>query len=247
MTNASADSTITVASSVGTATKGTLVGSTLPITVKGLSAGESAEITVSTSRAGHTSESNTYTSSALEAGLVPAFGSLTRSATGFSIPVTNMNNSFTVTVSSSVGTAVKGAVSGSNLPITVTGLSSGQSAVLTVTTSRTNYASVTSTYTATSLEAATPGAVATASVVRGKKKATFLWSPVMLGDGSQAGYVVRISKKGSKTKFGDWRYVGSANSAVFKSLKKNGKYVVQVAAVRGAGQGPTTSISFKSK
>ena len=80
-----------------------------------------------------------YKFPALTSSITSTFKAGTATATGFSLSVANYNAAYAYTVRSNVGTATKGTVSGTTLPITVSGLVAGQYAVVTVTTSRSGY------------------------------------------------------------------------------------------------------------
>jgi len=135
-----------VKTNVGTVTPGAANGSTIPLTVSGLSVGQSATVTISTSRSGYYGGSGSVTGNAiLGAGLAPTFSSVTPSTSGFSFNVTNFEASHSYSVTTSAGTAAKGTPTGTNLPITISGLASGQSAIVTITSSKTGFATASST------------------------------------------------------------------------------------------------------
>lgn len=81
-----------------------------------------------------------FTGTAVQASRTPTFDTPVKTADGFTVNVTNWDNSWTWSPSVSSGTVVAGTASGSTLPLTVTGLSSGSSATVTVSTSRSGYA-----------------------------------------------------------------------------------------------------------
>jgi uncharacterized protein YjbI with pentapeptide repeats len=72
----------------------------------------------------------------------PTFDTPVRTATGFTVNVTNFDAAFAFapTVSVGSGTAATGTASGSMLPLNVTGVSAGSSATLSVSVTRTGYA-----------------------------------------------------------------------------------------------------------
>jgi photosystem II stability/assembly factor-like uncharacterized protein len=65
------------------------------LTVSGLTANGSTTITQRTSRSGYLSGSNTVTSKTINYALNPTFGTVTRTATGFTVPITNYDSEFT--------------------------------------------------------------------------------------------------------------------------------------------------------
>lgn len=75
------------------------------------------------------------------------FSTPVRAADGFTVNVTNHDPDFVWAISPSAGAVTQGAVVGSTLPLTVTGLSAGASATLTVTTTRSGYANRSATVT----------------------------------------------------------------------------------------------------
>ena len=65
------------------------------LTVSGLTANGSTTITQRTSRRGYFSGSNTVTSKTINFALNPTFGTVTRTADGFTVPITNYDSEFT--------------------------------------------------------------------------------------------------------------------------------------------------------
>ncbi|CAN7145333.1 fibronectin type III domain-containing protein [Microbacterium sp. LjRoot45] len=143
--NLDADATYTVSTTAGTAT---IVDGVVVVT--GLAAGESAIVTITVTKAGTTPASATVSGAARERGVRPELGAVTRTADGFTVPITNYDPDVTYTVESSAGTAVLGggvplrsaaprlaiaaAFGGADI-VTVTGLRPGESAIVTVTAS----------------------------------------------------------------------------------------------------------------
>jgi hypothetical protein len=103
------------------------------------STASSANVTV-TGSSGAESATATITFTINSPSPVPTFGSVTSTADGFTVNVTNYDPAFTWTPSVNTGSVVAGTPSGSILPLTVSGLSVGASATVTVATSRTGYA-----------------------------------------------------------------------------------------------------------
>lgn len=148
---------LVIKTNTGQVTSGSPSGSTLPLTVTGLTTGQSATITITTSRSGYYNGTGTVVgSSTAGAGLTPTFSTVNPSNTGFTLSVTNYNSAYTYNVTTSSGTIAKGVASGSNLPLTVSGLIAGQSATATVSTVRTGYTTVSATVSGT---ASTGGAL----------------------------------------------------------------------------------------
>ena len=81
----------------------------------------------------------TYTLTIAQAGLTPALSTPVGTADGFTVNVTNYNANYSFTEVSSPGVLVAGAVNGSTLPLTISGLTPGQSATVVVTTTRPSY------------------------------------------------------------------------------------------------------------
>jgi len=158
VTNYSSLNTFSPTSSSGSSvTKGTPVGTILPLTVMGFGAGQSETLAVSVSRSGYATGTAIITgrSIALIPGLVPTFGTPTPTATGFTFSITNYSSLYTFTpVFGSGLTVTKGSPSGTTLPLTVTGLIPGQSAAITISVTRTGYAPSSGTLTANALKAA---------------------------------------------------------------------------------------------
>jgi subtilisin family serine protease len=153
VTNYDPSFTWAVSASAGSASQGTPSGSTLPLTLTGLSPGQAATLTVNTSKIGYLGATASATGAALLAGLVPVFGTPTRSADGFTVNVTNYDPSFTWGLNASAGSVSQGTASGASLPLTVTGLSPGQAATVTVNTSKTDFAPASGAATGTALAA----------------------------------------------------------------------------------------------
>ncbi|MCU1415560.1 MAG: fibronectin type protein [Microbacteriaceae bacterium] len=124
VTNPSTGTTYTATTDHGTAT---VSGSS--ITVTGLGLGGTASVTVTAHLAGSTDASTPLASQALSAGTAPTFGTVTRTAHGFTVPITNYSSSLTYTFGATGG-AIASQADGT---VTVTGLAPGASTDLTVT------------------------------------------------------------------------------------------------------------------
>ncbi|WP_449281833.1 fibronectin type III domain-containing protein [Leucobacter sp.] len=118
------------------------------ITVTGLAAGATGAVGVTASRADRTDASATATGTALEAALVPEFGTVNRTADGYSVQIVNHDPAFDWSVAASHGDV---AIDASGL-VTVTGLDPGAAATVTAETSRTGYVSGSREVSGTALE-----------------------------------------------------------------------------------------------
>ncbi|MFM6980383.1 MAG: peroxidase family protein [Micrococcales bacterium] len=160
ITNWNSAYTYSITSSAGAVRLGTASGTTLPFTVVGLYGGQTVTITVTATRSGYTTTSaSVNATAATSVALVPLFDSPVATKTGFTVNVTNYQNTYTWTCSVTAGyTCTKGTAVGSTLPITVSGpLVSGQSPVLTVTTTKTGSTTGSSTVTAVTIATAQVG------------------------------------------------------------------------------------------
>ena len=132
---------------------GAVNGATLPLTITGLTPGQSRTIVVTATRAGYTTPAGGRASAAaLLAALVPTVSVPVKTATGFTVNMTNYAAGYTFTVTTSAGTVSKGNASGKNLPLTVAGLTTpSQGAIITVTVTRAGYATGSATVSGTRL------------------------------------------------------------------------------------------------
>ena len=89
------------------------------------------------------------------AGLVPIFDTPIRTATGFTVRITNYSASYTWSITTSAGSISVSAPSGSTETITVSSLTDGASATVSASTSRNEYSTETSTVTSSALKAIT--------------------------------------------------------------------------------------------
>jgi hypothetical protein len=117
------------------------IGPVAQYSVTGLAAGQSATMwaafwTVVGCQPGPRAE---VTGAALATALAPTLDAPVRTATGFTVNVTNYDANFTWTPTATAGTAVNGTPDGSTLPVTVSGLTAGQSSKLTMTSTRMGY------------------------------------------------------------------------------------------------------------
>lgn len=122
------------------------------VTVTGLLPGETATVSVATSRVGFLSDTATVSSGALLVGLLPTLDTVTATADGFTVVVTNYSALYAWTATSSNPSGV-GAVSNAGI-VTVTGIPPATASTVTVTASRSGYTSLSETATGTSLLAA---------------------------------------------------------------------------------------------
>ena len=128
-----------VTTSLGTVTKGTAAGSTLPLRVNGLSPGQTATITVATTRTNYTNGSATVASSAVGSARIPTTSQPVSTGTGFTFNITNYSATFTWNATVTAGSVVLGAANGSTRPVTVSGLSPSQSASVHITATNPSY------------------------------------------------------------------------------------------------------------
>jgi titin len=123
--------------------------------------GDPATVTVTATNPGKASSTAYITGYALDsqptgnAALYPQFGSVTRTADGFTVPISNYDPSYQWTTSPTSGISVTGTLNSGLL--TVTGLAPGASLSVTVITTRNSYLSGFATITGTAL-AGTPSA-----------------------------------------------------------------------------------------
>lgn len=124
--NVDPDATYTVTSTAGAAM---VIDGVVVVT--GLEPGGSASVTVTASKEGSADADESVSGTALEAGVKPEFGDLTRTASGFTVPITNLDGDASYAVSTSAGSAM--IIDGL---VVVTGLEPGGSASVTVTVSK---------------------------------------------------------------------------------------------------------------
>lgn len=139
------------------------------ITVTGVTpsgTGTSVVVTVTVTKTGYTDGVFTYTGTTKAAPLNPTFGTVSRTADGFKVIVTNYSTSYQWSGSSSAGGTV--AFNTTTGEMTVTGVAANTSTTVTVTTTRTGYVDGTGTSSGTSLATASislalPGNATTAT------------------------------------------------------------------------------------
>lgn len=129
------------------------VSNTGLITVTGVAPSTTSQAIITSSRTGYYSRSDTTTAvTSLPAGLLPVFETSTATADGFTIVISNYDNSYNWTAISSRGGATA-TINSSGL-VTVANVPSGTATTVTVTTSRTGYGSVSAT--SSSISSITP-------------------------------------------------------------------------------------------
>lgn len=111
------------------------------IAVSGLQPGETATVSVMTSRIGFLTETSTTTAKSSYAGLVPTLDTVTATADGFTVQITNYDAAYTWSGTSAGG----GTVSVNSHTVTVSGLAAAITDTVTVTSSRNGYTSETAT------------------------------------------------------------------------------------------------------
>jgi cell division septation protein DedD len=123
----------------------------MPVTVTGLEPGEAATVDIASSRTGYITETASKRGVAKIAfGLTTRFGTPTyrTSAMSFIVKISNYDPRYEYDITSNYGDLTIGTPVGSTLTLTVTGLNSRtlRNTKISVTTSRTGYASVTSSF-----------------------------------------------------------------------------------------------------
>ena len=226
--------------SAGAVTAGTATGSVLPLTVTGLAIGQSATVTVATTRAGYLAGSGQVSSAAVGAARTPTFGTATSTADGFTVDVTNYDDSWTWTPTVTSGAVVAGTASGSVLPLTVTGLAAGASATVTVTATRATYATGSATVSGSAAAAPAPprpivfrppGPPLDVRGVSGDSSVEVVWSPpVSPGTFAVTAYRVISSP-------GDRGCVTSGLSCIVTGLSNGTAYTFMVSAESAVGWG----------
>ena len=110
------------------------------LTITAVSAG-TCSITVSQAGSADFNSASLTRTFAIAAGatLTPTFGSITRTSSGFYVDISNYDNTYTFSYSSTSGSVTQGVLSGSTRRVTVSGVGAGQSVTLTVITTRTGY------------------------------------------------------------------------------------------------------------
>lgn len=173
---------------------------------------------------------------ALGAALKPAFGTVTKTATGFTVNVTNYNPAYAWTATTNAGTVSKGAVSGSTLPLTVTGLNAGQAATVTVTTTRLGYATGTASISGTA-QTSPPSAPQNVVVTAGSKQVSVSWTPPASTGGSPiTKYTATAwSSATGGSSAGACSPAKGALNCVISKLATNGQYFVDVTATNAVG------------
>ena len=138
------------------------ISNTGRITMTGIAANTSSQAVITTSRSGYNSRTETTTAvTSLRAGLLTTFDTKTPTADGFTIAITNVNNLYSYSATSSLngGLAVVDTTTGI---VTVSNITTGTPSRVTVTTNRSGYAPVSAlSDTVTSI----PSAVATLSAL----------------------------------------------------------------------------------
>ena len=118
----------------------------------GLNPGQTSTLTVYVSRSGYTNESASKVGTAkIGVGLTTRFSTLSvkQATNSFTVKISNYNSAFGYQIESNYGALTVGNVSNGVVLLTVTGLNSRtlRNTTIKVTTSRTGYASVTSSIT----------------------------------------------------------------------------------------------------
>ncbi len=144
-------------STAGTATINTTDQPGL-LTVTGLTVGQEATVTVTTTRDGYRDGSGDVTGTSLRAALTPHVRPVTRTAGGFTTPITNYDgddynpSDYNWTPDTTAGTAEIDPTGPTSARLVVTGLDDGQEATASVTTTRNGYFDGDDTVTGSALE-----------------------------------------------------------------------------------------------
>jgi uncharacterized cupredoxin-like copper-binding protein len=126
----------------------TRAGST--VTVTGLAPGASSTVTVTATKTGFTTTTASIAGSAIPAGTSPTFGTPAKAVDGFSVLVTNFDNTAFYTFVTSSGSLVTNGAT-----VTVTGLAPAASSTLTVTVAKSGVQNASASTTGSALAAGT--------------------------------------------------------------------------------------------
>ena len=162
---------------------------------------------------------------------VPTFDApvVTGSGTGFTVNVANYDPYYTYSVTISSGSVSRGALSGSTLPLTITGLTPGQSFTLTVTASDGNLSNSASLNPPNS-----PGSITARS---GDTQAQLSFTQITTAIRPTTGF--QYSRDNGTT----WITAAQTASPIMATGLTNGtNYTLSVRAI-GAGYGPATTVA----
>ena len=110
-------------------------------TITGVPPNTASTVTITTTRTDYNSGTATTTSTtSLNSALTPTFGTYTRTATGFTVGISNYDTSYTWSGTATNGGTVAITGTSNNGLATITGLAANTSSVVTITTSRSGYA-----------------------------------------------------------------------------------------------------------
>jgi hypothetical protein len=165
--------------------------------------------------------------------LTPAFSAPVRREDGFTISVTNYDAAWGWTPSTSAGSVTVGTAAGSTLPITVTGLMPSEFATVTLTTTRTDYATGTSSAVGQALPpppvpASPPRSV---SGVAGDGSASVSWAAPASSGSFPISHYQAVSSPGGRTCL----VPAPALSCEVTGLSNGTAYTFTVSALTGAG------------
>ncbi len=226
------------------------VGSGGLATVTGVAPGASSTLTVTATRDGYADGRAQVSGTSTEgAAVTPQFGAVTRTAAGFTAPISNYAAGYTWTASSSAGQAVI-----TDQTVVVTGLSPDQSATVTVTTARSGFGSGSATVSGTALPA-TPADRNNATVpaapvinkitVKKKGKASVFYTAGSDGGSSILGATATCKPK---KKLATVTVTGKSSPLKVKKLKKKKTYRCTVTVTNAIGVSPASPAkSIKAK
>ncbi|MFA7265712.1 MAG: BspA family leucine-rich repeat surface protein [Candidatus Nanopelagicales bacterium] len=109
------------------------------LTVTGLTTGQSSTVTVGTTKSTSLPGAGSVTGTATQEALTPAFGTVVRNETGFTVPITNYSEDFTWNANATEGTASVVPVDATTANLVVTNLPGSELSTVTVTTNRTGF------------------------------------------------------------------------------------------------------------
>ncbi len=226
------------------------VGSGGLATVTGVAPGTSSTLTVTSTRDGYAVGRAQVSGTSTEgAAVTPQFGAVTRTAAGFTAPISNFATGYTWTASSSAGQAVI-----TDQTVVVTGLSPDQSATVTVTTARSGFGSGSATVSGTALPA-TPADRNNATVpaapvinkitVKKKGKASVFYTAGSDGGSSILGATATCKPK---KKSATVTVTGKSSPLKVTKLKKKKTYRCTVTVTNAIGVSPASPAkSIKAK
>jgi len=246
--------TVTATKTNSNATTVQYIGATGTAAFDGtLSVGENIIRTVVTAQNGTTTSTYTVTVTrdTPAAALTPTFGTPTATATGYTVQISNYDNSYTWAGSATASGSV--AINGTGL-VTVTGVAPGTSSTATITTTRTGYTNGSATVTATSLslytvtyDATTNGGTAisplTANFTVGGT-ALVLPTPVTRTGYTASGWYTTAAVSGTKIADAGGSYTPTSTGTIYFRWSANTYTITYKAGPDGSGSDLTQGFEF---